>query len=255
MLQLLGSHIGHEEFSAPRLLSIYETAVSSKSSRAFAPYIAGRLARHRTELVTALPLLKQRLAPAYLDDYILLLEHLAIASDSSTGSKTLRVSPKLTSLRRQMRQLLHSQEHADFTIQLGLTDIPCHTFVLAPRWTYFNRMMSMGGREVSEKRLKLPGIESKDGGLSFNALMSMLEFCYTGAVSDPTVGLLKLSDALDILSVADYYCLGYDDSNSSADFRPYLALLDEVVRLRCATGPVQVEMPRPKTSEAIFLDD
>lgn len=132
----------------------------------------------------------------------------------------------------------------DFTIQVGESNsIRCHSFVLAARWEYFRTMLSMGGREFSEKTLCLPPAAS-EFGLSLAAVRVVIEFCYTGSVSDETVDKATADDLLCILSAQDLYFLQFPTpagaTTNGADFSPLLSLLNSELLRRALLEPSEL---------------
>eukprot|EP00744_Colponema_vietnamica_P003773 GILI01005726.1.p1 GENE.GILI01005726.1~~GILI01005726.1.p1 ORF type:complete len:497 (+),score=112.38 GILI01005726.1:197-1687(+) len=101
----------------------------------------------------------------------------------------------INSLITNMRGLLNNSEFSDVTFVVEGRPIPAHKAILAAQCAQFRAMFLNGMKESSETQITIPS-------WSYSSFLSMLEFLYTGSVSDFSPAV-----ALDLLGLADHYTL------------------------------------------------
>eukprot|EP00743_Colponemidia_sp_Colp-15_P006964 GILK01007515.1.p1 GENE.GILK01007515.1~~GILK01007515.1.p1 ORF type:complete len:519 (+),score=68.21 GILK01007515.1:65-1558(+) len=101
----------------------------------------------------------------------------------------------VTSLITNMKRLLNNQEFSDVTFLVEGKPLYAHKAVLVAQCDQFRAMFSNGMKETRENEIVIPT-------WSYSAFSCMLEFLYSGNVTDFTP-----ASALDLLGLADAYTL------------------------------------------------
>jgi hypothetical protein len=120
----------------------------------------------------------------------------------------VRSSLTCTTIVPSLVDCVPSSEETNFMIcgDKSTTLLPCHAWVMAARWPYFNKMLQFGGTEASEQKLILPVKISAD------TLASLIIYMYSGRV----VGLNLIEERVILLKCALEF--GFVDT----EFNPFL---------------------------------
>jgi N-acetylneuraminic acid mutarotase len=100
-----------------------------------------------------------------------------------------------SALLHNLRRLVNSSLFSDVTFVVEGRRIAAHKVMLAAQSEHFRAMLTNGMRETSAQEIEIPD-------WSYNCYVSMIEFLYTGTISDFSSSL-----ASELLGLADAYAL------------------------------------------------
>ena len=96
------------------------------------------------------------------------------------------------SLRKKLNQMRHQQHFTDLIIKCDPVEIPCHKVVITPQCEYFEKVL------IQEDMAEMAKQSTDLGVLNSDALLSVIEFLYTGSIE------VEFAAAKDVLKVVDY---------------------------------------------------
>lgn len=122
-------------------------------------------------------------------------------------------------MEKRMAQWINDDTFSDVTLVVENERIHAHRVVLASGSEYFKKMFSSGMKESKQREITIPNV-------SKNAFMLLLEYLYTGEISDQATleDLLNLSQAGDMFDLPRLQDLCAEDAkeeltiDTAADF-------------------------------------